>query len=111
MAIFDLNRWDCFLSVKGCGSGGFTRYDLLREELLVLNSRVTFCLLLFFVGINFHTKTNQYHTRYLLLKSINSPPTQVHHELTCCHNFSGGEGEEADEDKNWGGYIVKAKVG
>ena len=48
MAIFDLNRWDCLLSVKGCGSGGFTRYDLLREELLVLNSRVTFCLLLFF---------------------------------------------------------------
>ena len=36
--------------------GGFERYDLMREELLVLNARVIFCWFLFFVGITFSTK-------------------------------------------------------
>ena len=33
------------------GLGGFERYDSPINELLVLNARVIFCWLLFFVGI------------------------------------------------------------
>ena len=41
---------------RNVGLGGFERYDLLRWELLVLDVWAIFCLLLFFVGITFHTK-------------------------------------------------------
>ena len=35
---------------------GFDQYDSLREELLILNARSFFCLLLFFIGIILHNK-------------------------------------------------------
>ena len=35
-----------------------------------------------------------YLLHYSLLQFLNTPPPQVHHELTCCHNYKGYEGEE-----------------
>ena len=37
------------------------------------------------------------------------PPTQVHHELTCCHNYTGDDREESDQDKDLGGVYSKGK--
>ena len=68
-----------------------------------------FCLLVFFVGMIFHTKKNQPYTRCSLLQSIKSPPPQVHHELTCSQNCRGGEDEEAEQDENWGGVYCKSQ--
>ena len=46
-----------FLIYKGIwGLGGFTQYDCLRKELLVLKAREVLFWLLFIIGINFHTK-------------------------------------------------------
>ena len=46
----------------------------------------------------------------LLLQSLKDPPTQLHHELTCYHNYIGDEGEEAEQDENWGGVCCKVKA-
>ena len=63
----------------------------------------------FFVGINFHTK-NKSIAQFILCNSItNGNPPQVHHDITCCHNFTGGYGEEADQDENRGGVCCKDK--
>ena len=37
------------------------------------------------------------------------PPPQVHHELTCCQDCTGDDGEEAEQDKHWGGVCCKGK--
>ena len=36
-----LYKWDCFWSIKECGDFDFEWYNSLREELLVINARVT----------------------------------------------------------------------
>ena len=54
----------------------------LRDRVLWFNGRLVFpswrrgnfLLASFFVGIAFHTKKNQHHTGYLLLKSLIAPP-------------------------------------
>ena len=68
-----------------------------------------FYLLLFFVGITFHTQ-NQHPACYSLLQSINTTTPQVHHEITCSYNYIGDEGEEAEQGENWGGVCCKGKV-
>ena len=71
-----------------------------------------FLLASVFDEISFHTKKNQHHTQYLLLQSIINPPPpppQVHHDLTCCQNYKGYGGEEADQDKDWGWVFCKVK--
>ena len=85
------------------GLGGFARYALLRKELLLLITRAIFFGFCFLLELIFTQKTNEQHTRHSLLQSINAPPPQVHHELTCCHNCRGDEGEEADQAKDLGG--------
>ena len=69
-----LNIWDCFWSDKDCGAWGLVIFNFLREELFLLNTWAIFCWLLFFVGINLHTKTNQKHAWYWLLQSLTPPP-------------------------------------
>ena len=44
-----------------------------------------------------------------MLQLLKTPPTQFHHELTCCHNCRGGEYEEAEQDKNWGAICCKGQ--
>ena len=46
--IFISNRWYWSWSVNECGSRGIARYDLLIEDLLVINVLEHFCLLLCF---------------------------------------------------------------
>ena len=41
---------------RNVGLRGFEQYDSMREELLVLNIQAIYCLLLFFVGINFQKR-------------------------------------------------------
>ena len=43
------------------------------------------------------------------ISKLSLPPPQVHHYLTCCHNFIGDDGEQADKDENWGGVCFKGK--
>ena len=88
---------------------GIARYYSLIEELSVLNASVFFCLLLFFVGMAFHTQKNQPYARCLLQQYIKPPPPQVHSDITCSHNCIEYEDEEADQDKNWGGVTCKGQ--
>ena len=46
---------------RNVGLGVFEQNDFLREELLVINAQAIFCLLLFLVGINVHTKKSTAH--------------------------------------------------
>ena len=43
----------------------------------------------------------------MLLKLLKTPPPEVHHELTCSHNIRIDEDEEAEQDKNRGGFYCK----
>ena len=45
----------------------------------------------------------------MLLKYLNNPPPQVHHDLTCYNNFRWGEQEEAEQDENRGGVCCKGR--
>ena len=108
--IIDLIQMGLFLICQGMwGYVGFERHDSPREELLVINAQEIFCWLLFFVGINFHTKKNHQYARYLLLKYLNAPLPKFHHELTCYHNCILDEGEKTEQDENWGGVCCKGK--
>ena len=57
--------------------------------------------------MTFHTQKNQPYACCLLIKLLNPPPPQFHHDLTCSHNFRGGKYEEAEQDKNRGGVCCK----
>ena len=43
---------------------GLVKLDSLGEDLFLLNARAIFCLLLFFVGITFHTKKLTAHSLF-----------------------------------------------
>ena len=43
------------------------------------------------------------------MQSLNASPPRVHRELTCSKNLRVGEGEEAEQDENWGGLCCKGK--
>ena len=49
--VFYLLRWDWIWPAKEFRLRRIAQYDLLREELLVLNARAIFCWFLFFAGI------------------------------------------------------------
>ena len=40
---------------------------------------------------------------------LQQTPPQVHNELTCCHNYRGDQGEEADQYEPRGGVCCKCK--
>ena len=40
-----------------------------------------------------------------MLPPLSTP--QFHHDLACCHNWEGDDGEESDQDKDWGGVCCK----
>ena len=53
-------------------------------------------------------------SRSLFATRITNPPlphthTQVHHELTCSHKYTGDDGEEADQDGDRCGVCYKGK--
>ena len=63
-----------------------------------------------FVVIVFHTKKSTAHL--LFATEIDNPPPnppQVHHELPCCQNYTWDDGEESDQDGNWGGVCCEGK--
>ena len=62
-----------------------------------------------FIWNYFSHKKNQHHIRYLLLYLLNATPTQVNHDLTCCHNCRRDEGEEVNQDENRAGVCCKGK--
>ena len=78
--------------------------------MLVLGGFESYLLVSVFLLL-FTQKTNQNKNRYSLLKLLNTPPPQVHHELTYCHNYTGGEGKKRIKTKIGVGSVVKAKVG
>ena len=80
----------------------------MGEGLLVLNAQAVFCLLVFFVGMNFHTKKNPYDL-CSLLKLLKPPPPQFQYELTCSQNSRGDEDEEVEQDENQGGVCCKGQ--
>ena len=59
--------------------------------------------------MTFHKKTNQAYAEYFLLKFLNPFPPQVYHDITCYHNCRGDEGEEAEQEENWGGVCCNGK--
>ena len=70
-----------------------------------------FLVCFFLLELLFTQKTNQQHTRYLLLKLLNNPPTQFHHELTYSHNCRWDDRERRTKKQIGEGSVVKAKVG
>ena len=86
------------------------RCGSLREEVLVINTRAIFCLLLFFVGMNFHTQ-NKSTIRFMFYNPISKgSPTPSPHELTCSYYCRGDEGEEVEQDENRGGVCYKRQI-
>ena len=60
-SFFILNKWGCFWYFKGCEAWEIAKYNLLREELSVLNDRAIFVgfyfLLEFKKGLKAHSRT------------------------------------------------------
>ena len=102
-----------FLICQGMAGGlsWIGHFDLLREVVFLLNAWAIFCLLLcFFLELHYAQKIkSKAHNCYLLLKTPNATPPQLHCELTCFHSWKGDEGEGADEVEDGGGVSCKGK--
>ena len=72
--------------------GGSERYYSLKGELLVLNAWEIFCLLLFFVGMNFCTKKSNIHSLFAT-EIDKSPPTPIPPRD---HLFNNGRKDEGE---------------
>ena len=57
----------------------------------------------------FTQKRNNPYAWCYLLWLLNNPPPLVQHDITCCHNWRGDEGEEEDQDENRGGVCCKGQ--
>ena len=89
------------------GIRGFEQYNLLREELLVLNAQAIFWLL-FFVGINFYTKKSTEHSLFYtaIYKCSSNPiPPQDH----LWSKLKRGLRRRNGSIQKWGGVCCKGK--
>ena len=108
--VFDFKQMELFRISQGmCRLGGIMWYALLGEGVLILNAWAILCWLLFLLGLLFTQKTNQRQNIYSWMQLIKYPPPQFYHDINCCNKCRGSEGEESDQDKNWGGVCCKVK--
>ena len=100
-----LNRWYRSWAAIACWSRGLARYDLLREELLVLNIWAIFCWVLFCVVIGKNSLTEHYR----IATTINNHHLQVKKELLYWHNYEEEEEGKAVQDEDWGGDLCHSE--
>ena len=108
-AIFDFEQIILFIICQKCGAWVVCAIWFSERGVIGSQSTGDFLLASGFIWNYFSHKKNQHHIRYLLLYLLNATPTQVNHDLTCCHNCRRDEGEEVNQDENRAGVCCKGK--